>query len=389
MSRKLAPIIIKKRIVKGHGGHHGGAWKIAYADFVTAMMAFFLMMWLLSAVSDDQKKGIADYFAPNVVTMDFRQSGQAVLGGDNAQGKKSTRHDVKEDAPPAMQDRGEPNFSHKGGEAASAPESKDPPSKMAKDPKDVKIDDIVKVDQVNEKPNIQAQEGQKLAIKEDQAVIRPATREEKEKNDQKMLEKMEGQGGGLSDGQKKEQEVLRKIEADVEEVLKKHESWRPHIKMEIRREGLVLNIIDLEKKPLFTSGSAALCRYTQEILKELAKILSPLPNKLIISGHTDAYNYTNEKLYSNWELSCDRANSARRYLTAQGISRGRFQRVDGLEATEPINPDNIYAHENRRVRITIARDHPLDFEQLKTLSQAGANLVTTSSSTQPQQAAQP
>lgn len=373
MSKKLAPIIIKKkRANKGHG-HHGGAWKIAYADFVTAMMAFFLMMWLLNAVSDDQKKGVADYFNPTVVTMDFRQSGPGLMGGDSAQGKKSTRHDVKEDAPPAMQDRGEIGFSHNGGESEN-PEDKDNKEDKKKEKGSTETVDVVTGDKVNLRI-VQNKEGQnnQASIQETNTVIRPLTREEKEKNDKVNLEKMEGAGsGGLSDQQKAEQEKLRKIEADIEAVIKQHESWRPHIRIEITREGLVLNILDLDKKPLFTSGSAALCKYTQDILKEISRIVLPIKNQIIVSGHTDAYNYTNEKLYSNWELSCDRANSARRYMVSQGIVRDRFKRVDGLEAREPINADNIYAPENRRVRITVVREHALDFDQLKTLSGDGA-----------------
>lgn len=371
MSKKLAPIIIK-RIKKGGHGHHGGAWKIAYADFVTAMMAFFLMMWLLNAVSDDQKKGIADYFAPTAVTMDFRQSGQGILGGDNAQGKLSTRHDTKEDAPPAMQDRGQANFSHKGGESANPDDKNNKGEK--KQEKNLEAIDMVSGNKLNLRlvGEKEGENKEKLNIQENSASIRPLTREEKEKNDAKILEKMEGTGsGGLSDQQKQEQENLRKIEVEIENVIKQHESWRPHIRMEITREGLVLNILDLDKKPLFTSGSAILCKYTQDILKEISRIVLNIKNQIIVSGHTDAYNYTNEKLYSNWELSCDRANSARRYMVSQGITRERFKRVDGLEAREPINADNIYAPENRRVRITVVRDHELNFDQLKTLSGVG------------------
>lgn len=386
MSKKLAPIIIKRKRGKQGHGHHGGAWKIAYADFVTAMMAFFLMMWLLNAVSDDQKKGIADYFAPNVVTMDFRQSGQAVLGGDNAQGKKSTRHDIKEDAPPAMQDKGEAGFSHKGGKSTDPKDKENDPTQSTEG----ETVDVVVGNKLNLRvvQKTAGQEDQKVTIQETNTTIRPTTREEKEQQDTAKLEAMEGPGGGLSEQQKSEQETLRQIEAEVEAAIAAHESWRPHIRMEITREGLVLNIMDLDKKPLFTNGSAALCKYTQDILKEISRIILPINNKIIVSGHTDAYNYTNEKLYSNWELSCDRANSARRYMVNQNIPRERFKRVDGLEAREPINADDIYAPENRRVRITIARNNELSFDQLKEISGQGkANSnATTSQDVSKQQA---
>lgn len=340
MPKKLAPIIIKRIKKKGGHAHHGGGWKIAYADFVTAMMAFFLMMWLLNAVSDDQKKGIADYFSPNIVTMEFRQSGPGVLGGMSLNGKKSTRYDKPH--PQAMNhyDRGkslQPQGEHADGDG-------------------------------------------------DQKHIRLLTREEIQREDEEKLEVMEQKkedSGGLSDFQKSEQEEFRRVMGKIENMLEEHELWRDHIQTEITRDGLVINVLEKEKAPMFTSGSAVLVKYTQDILHGLAEIFKGIKNKIIISGHTDAYNYTNENLYSNWELSCDRANSARRYLMKQGIHKSRFFRVEGLEAREPLNPDNIYAPENRRVRFTIWRDYELTLDQLKSLENQQGSMQAVKQVNQP------
>lgn len=340
-------IILKKKRIKKSSESHGGAWKIAYADFVTAMMAFFLMLWLLSTVSDDQKRGIADYFAPNIVTMDFNQTGHALLGGESLSGKQSTRRDIKEDAPPAFQDKGSPSYAHHN---------------------EQQIDDKNKNNSINKLNHNQVAIVEPIVNEGVSVAVRDLTREEQERKDQAKLEKMEESPRDLSENQKFEQENLRKIESQISEILKQHDAWSSHVKMEITRDGLVLNIFDLDKKPLFTSGSATLLKRTQDIIKVICSAIVSIKNKLVISGHTDAYSYANEKLYGNWELSCDRANSTRRYMVSQGIDEGRFVRIDGVEAREPINPDNIYAPENRRIRIIITREYKLDLDQLKQLN---------------------
>ncbi|WP_426992234.1 flagellar motor protein MotB [Methylomonas sp. CM2] len=241
------PIIIKKVKKGGHGGHHGGAWKIAYADFVTAMMAFFLLMWLLGSTDEATKKGISEYFQnPFGVAM----SGSGV--GDRANIIKAGGSDL------ASKDVGQVHM----GEDKPPPPA--PPS-----PEDI----------------------EKLA-------------EEQEKQ---KLEKLQ-----------------EKIESMLDANAKLAE-YKDQIKLETTPEGLKIQIIDAQNRPMFKLASSGIETYAQAILRELAPVINELPNKVTINGHTDALPFpSNRSGYSNWELSSDRANVARRELTQGGWARRRY-----------------------------------------------------------------
>jgi chemotaxis protein MotB len=260
------PIIIKKIKKKGGHGHHGGAWKIAYADFVTAMMAFFLLMWLLGSTDEVTKKGISEYFQ-DPFGVNIKSTGG---GGSDLSSKDSGQVHQGEDVPP--------------------PEKQTP-------------EDI-----------------EKLA----------------EQQEQIKLEQLE-----------------QKIESMLDANAKLAE-YRDQIKLETTPEGLKIQIIDAQNRPMFKLASKGIEDYAKMILHELAPVINELPNKVTINGHTDALPFpSNKSGYSNWELSSDRANVARYELNQGGLAEDKILRVVGLASSIPYNPDNPDDPMNRRISIIV------------------------------------
>ncbi|HYN59607.1 MAG TPA: flagellar motor protein MotB [Rubrivivax sp.] len=274
-ARKLQPIIIK-RVRKGGHGHHGGAWKIAYADFVTAMMAFFLLMWLLGSTSEGDKKGIADYFASPLKI--------ALLA--NGSGAGDASHVV----------RG-------GGED------------MTRSTGQVKRGDI---ESRRKTVNLQA-------LKAEQVRAEVA-----------RLERLK-------------QKVEQKIAANP-----KLAAMSSQIRLDMTRDGLRIQIVDENQRPMFTSGSAVVQPYMRELLREIGAVLAEVPNRLTLEGHTDAATFVGGDLgYSNWELSADRANASRRELMSGGLPEDRTLRVQGLAASTPFDAKDPGGPTNRRISIIV------------------------------------
>ncbi len=272
--KALAPIIVKK-IKKTTHAHHGGAWKIAYADFVTAMMAFFLLMWLLGSTTQGDLKGISDYFSTPLKV--------ALTGGSGS---------------------GDSTSILKGG-------GKD----ITRDAGQVKKSDLVDKRQPNDAD--------------------PAGEE------QARAEKVK-----LS-GLKKRIEDL--IGANL--ALKQFES---QIRLDLTNDGLRIQILDEQNRPMFDSGRAVLKEYTRDILREIGRALNGVDNRISLAGHTDATPYwSGERGYSNWELSADRANAARRELLAAGASEQKMLRVVGLAASVPLIEQDPLDARNRRISIIV------------------------------------
>ncbi|TWI66633.1 chemotaxis protein MotB [Pseudoduganella lurida] len=270
----LRPIIVK-RIKKGGGGHHGGAWKIAYADFVTAMMAFFLLMWLLGSTSKGDLNGISEFFkTPLKVAMaggsGSGDSSSVIKGG----GKDLTRKDGQV----------------KGGD--------DPDVKK-------KTFNLTAAKAVLEK-----QEGERLQ--------------------------------GLKD----------KLQAKIESspALQK---FKNQLLLDFTSEGLRIQIVDEQNRPMFPSAKSDLAPYTREILREIGPILNDVPNKIGLSGHTDSTPYYSESGYSNWELSADRANASRRALVQGGMQDEKVMRVVGLGSAVNLDRKDPFNPINRRISIIV------------------------------------
>ncbi len=272
------PIVIK-RIKKVAAGHHGGAWKIAYADFVTAMMAFFLLMWLLGSTAKGDLQGIAEYFKTPLKV--------ALMGGTGSGDSSSI---IKGGGQDLTRSEGQV----KSGEL--------PPEKK-----------VINLKAANDE------------------FLRMAAKEE--------IERLK--------------ELKAKIEAAIENN-KKLQQFKKQILLDLTTEGLRIQIVDEKNRPMFQSGSADLESYTRDILREIGKMLNDMPNKVSLSGHTDAQPYvTAGGKYSNWELSADRANASRRELIVGGLADEKIVRVVGLSSAVlfdkelPLNPIN------RRISIIV------------------------------------
>lgn len=275
------PIIVKKVKKGGHGGHHGGAWKIAYADFVTAMMAFFLLMWLLGSTTKAQREGISEYFKTPLKV--------ALSGGSGA---------------------GDATSLIKGGGE----------------------DMTRKTGQVKRGSEPQQQRKEEKSTKPVQAVAEQIEKE-KLQNLKSKLEKM----------------------IEMNPLLKQ---FKDQLMLDITNEGLRIQIVDEKNRPMFNSGKADLQPYTRVILREIAKVLNEVPNRVSLSGHTDATPFgAPGSSYTNWELSADRANASRRELINAGMQSEKMLRVVGLSDAVPFDPSNLFNPINRRISIIVLNKH--------------------------------
>jgi chemotaxis protein MotB len=274
-AKKLQPIIVKK-IKKGGHGHHGGAWKIAYADFVTAMMAFFLLMWLLGSTTEGDKKGIADYFNSPLKI--------ALLASGSGAGDAS--HVVKGGGQDLTRTTGQV----KGGDVEA------------------------------ERSTINLHK-----LKQEQVRAEVARLED-----------------------------LKKKVASAIAMNERLAAMAQQIKLDMTRDGLRIQIVDDQNRPMFASGSAVVQPYMRELLQEIGKVLTDVPNRLTLEGHTDSLPFPGGAAgYSNWELSSDRANASRRELVAGGLADERVLRVQGLASSQPFDIGDPRAPSNRRISIIV------------------------------------
>ena len=280
------PLVIKRIKKSGGEGHHGGAWKVAYADFVTAMMAFFLLMWLINTTTPEQKRGIADYFAAQNISKSSSGAG-GVLAGTvfGAEGSRA-------------------------GGAMTAMTAQQAPSR----PQD---------------PTRSTTEGELKS--------------------------------GASDAQMPNREFEQ-----AEMSLRQAMQQMPDI-AELSRnlivnetaEGLNIQLVDQEGQPMFQAGTAVPLPRTRALLQQVARIVNRLPNRISITGHTDAVPFEGPNGMTNWELSAARANAARAVLASQGIESDRIFEVAGKAGTAPLLPNDPYASSNRRISILLMREAPV------------------------------
>jgi chemotaxis protein MotB len=279
-AKKLQPIIVKK-IKKGGHGAHGGAWKIAYADFVTAMMAFFLLMWLLGSTTEGDKKGIADYFNSPLKL--------SLMGGGSGSGDSSS-----------VIRGGGTDLSRSSGQ--------------------------VKQGEV---------EAQRRTI-----------------NLQQLR----------AEQRRAEAARLAALKDRVEDVLASNPrlaGMKSQIRLDMTADGLRIQIVDAHARPMFDSGSAIVKPYMRDLLREIGAVLTEVPNRLTLEGHTDAVPFSaGERGYSNWELSSDRANASRRELVAGGLAAGGFAedrvlRVQGLASSTLFDREAPDSPANRRISIIV------------------------------------
>lgn len=268
------PIIIKRKKVIA-GGAHGGAWKIAYADFVTAMMAFFLLMWILGSTAKGDLAGIADHFQNPMKV--------AMSGGDGA---------------------GDATSILKGGGK-----------------------DLTRQSGQVKKSDVEAKKTTSFS-KEAQAEFR-----------------------------RKEQERLETLKADIEKMIEQSPQlaqFKKQMLLDITSEGLRIQIVDEQNRPMFDSGGAELKPYTRDILRQIGKALNDVKNRISLAGHTDAAGFVGgSQGFTNWELSSNRANASRRELVAGGMDDSKVLRVVGLASTVLFDKNDPLGSVNRRISIVV------------------------------------
>ena len=294
----LAPIIVKK-IAAGHGGAHGGAWKIALADMMTAMMAFFLLMWILGATNDSQRKSVADYFKPasqSQITMGALAGSNGILGGRSIIDPDGFPYTAKQTA--AME-RLTPRS--EGGPTENDPS---PNSENARD------------------------------------------------NDAKNQNQTEGQGGSQS----KDSASFDQLEKEVKEQLQANpalEQVKNQVQFVRDKEGLRIEVIDKADFSMFPLGTTKLQPKATALLGEIAKSLEAMPNKISVRGHTDSVGFANKDGRNNWSLSAERAETTRATLEKSGIAPTRFVQIEGVADTVPYNTNDPKDPRNRRISITV------------------------------------
>ncbi len=264
------PIIVK-RVKKVAGGHHGGAWKIAFADFATAMMAFFLVMWLMSVATPEQKKLISGYFKDPIGFSESASPYVIDLGGSPTPAPDRTLNQQEQDA----------------AEEADA--------------------------------EVDLEQAESIA-------------EEVERERLELLL----------------QELQNKVDENPQ-----LQRFKDQILFEITQDGLRIQIMDAENRPMFASGSASLQPYFEDILLALTDTIAEVPNKISVSGHTDAQPFVGRGGYGNWELSADRANAARRVLIAGAYSETQVARVVGYASSALFDREDPLNPVNRRIDIVV------------------------------------
>nr|WP_236589678.1 flagellar motor protein MotB [Ramlibacter aurantiacus] len=271
----MQPIIIKRVKKGGHGAHHGGAWKIAYADFVTAMMAFFLLMWLLGSTAQGDLQGIADYFQSPL---------KVAMSGGSGSGDSSS-----------VIKGGGPQLTRTTGNVRRG-----------------------EIDAERRSYNLQALK----------AEVRSA-------DERRMAE----------------------IRGRIDKVLDTNPALgalRNQLRMQLTPDGLRVQIVDDQGRPMFDTGSARVNPHMRELLRSLGRVLQDADSRVVLSGHTDASLYAGgERGYSNWELSADRANASRRELVAGGLGEDRMVRVMGLGSSVPFEASDPLSASNRRISLLV------------------------------------
>lgn len=322
------PIIIKR---KKHGKHehHGGAWKVAYADFVTAMMAFFLLLWLLSVATDEQRGAVADYFSPESIS-ESRSGAGGILGGltvatDGAMSSPSSPFSLESSLP---------------GRPEPAPDSVRIEAGDTQDPVDVPEEGWAGYETLE-------------AFSQATAGL--------------SAEDFLGMTEGMSDAQfaaamaeweqrqfQQAADMLRQAIQQVPDL----QRLQDNIVVDQTPDGLRIQLVDQHQQSMFPTGAAQMNEAARDLHRLIVQAVQDLPQRILIAGHTDAIPFAGDGSYGNWELSTDRANASRRALIEAGLPADRIATVVGRAETDPLFPEDPRDPRNRRISITLLRDAP-------------------------------
>ncbi len=335
--------IVVRKIEDGGHGHHGGAWKVAYADFVTAMMAFFLLMWLLNATTEEQRKGIADYFAPaNVMARSSSGSGEP-FGGRTPHASDPMTQDtgairVERGPMPVLPDvevEDESSIPARPVPLRDGPEGEDEEA----DPRRVRT------------ARADAPPGDSIP----RALRHDDPRALRHDADPRQLSDAELR----AEHQRREREAFERAAEEIRRVIAHDPALAElgrQLLIEQTPEGLRIQLLDAERQPMFALGGAAPNGRARGLIARVAQVAARLPNRIAITGHTDATPFRGGTDRSNWDLSTERANATRRLLTDGGVAEARIESVAGQADRQPLLRDQPAAAANRRVAITLLRE---------------------------------
>ena len=337
--QKTVPLIIRRKALldDDEDGRHGGTWKIAYADFVTAMMAFFLLMWLVNVTTNEQRNGIADYFNPVAVSQE-RSGADGMLSGRTVDDEGALtspsgvgEHTLPVASPPVIASVGDDDREPAGIEE---PMPHPPGARAPAGPQP--IQDLLAGTSRPAEPGARASP--------------QASSPEFEEFLRRRAEAAE------------EQRTFERIEREVRNALASVGELRglaDSLIVQQVPEGLRIQITDRPEFAMFTVGSANMNEQGRHLVHVIARVLADVPNGIAITGHTDALAYSGGARYGNWELSSDRANAARRELLVAGLDAGRIVRVEGRAELDHLIGDDPLDPRNRRISITLMRSVPI------------------------------
>ncbi len=354
-AKNLRPIIVIRR-EEASAAHHGGAWKVAYADFVTAMMAFFLLMWLLNATTQTQRQGLADYFAPsNIMSRSASGSGQPFGGhtpnddgslvSDRGQVSivqtKLTPLTMGADGDPEQNAAAAPRTTSSAGDAATATG----PVANAPDVNPAGGGQAAVAAQAATREAYLAQAASGSAARVDAAATDPAAVDE---------------ASLRAELARRERAALETVATQIRQAIRDDPALadlQQQLAIDMTPAGLRIQLLDADRVPMFANGSSAISDRAAALLRKVATLLAPLSEALAISGHTDARPYSAGGK-SNWELSSERALATRRLLIEGGLREDRFHSVTGSADRDPLLPAEPLAAANRRIAIVVLRTVP-------------------------------
>lgn len=323
-------IIRRKKKGGGHAAHHGGAWKVAYADFVTAMMSFFLLLWLLNVTTDIERKGIADYFAPSAASES--KSGSGGIGGGQTVSEEGA--EISEGSPPTTQDVTLPTVG-KGdeGDEDTKDKSQTAGQGIATQGKDAANPN----NKINLSTNVTS-----VVTASVSSTTTPLSKDE-----QAMVQSMKAEEKGFDQAE----DLLKQAIASNPEL----SQFANQIIVDRTPEGLRIQIIDRDKFSMFPSGGAIPYERARDLLLMVGKVITKLPNKISVTGHTDGNPFSSGSGRDNWTLSTERANVTRELLVKAGVDDQRIARVSGLSDRDPFVPRDPRDSRNRRISIVLLR----------------------------------
>ena len=334
-----ASLIVIKREDGAEAGHHGGAWKVAYADFVTAMMAFFLVMWLINATTEEQKRGIADYFSPT-----------ATLGRNTSGNGQPFGGHTPFDQGSLVSERGAMSIVQS--RAIAPPEPDDDDADASPRPLSTNSERNAGLERGTASGNaVTAGPQSGIHAPGGGAAMNPAAAPQLDPQTKALL-RAELERQERAAFEKAAEQIRAAVRADPQLA-----DLARQLTIDQTPEGLRIQILDEDRQPMFATGSSVLEERARLLLAKVGPVLAKLTEAISISGHTDAAPYRGTDK-TNWELSAERANATRRLLIEAGLQDERIRSVTGNADRDPLLPADPMAAANRRIAIVVLRTAP-------------------------------